>query len=90
MVGRQTDGKELADAGEGDILQVDVVDHYNNLTLKSVSMLKYFAKTAWKVRRHQLAMAEADFHTYVLLMHRVQHLKLCSRQTTMFMSMLPF
>ena len=25
-----------------DILQADMVDHYNNLTLKSVFMLKYF------------------------------------------------
>ena len=34
-----------------DILQAEMVDHYNNLTLKSVMMLKFFAD-------------ESNFHDY--------------------------
>ena len=33
----------------GDILQMDFVDHYNNLTLKTVGLLKYVTTTHWKV-----------------------------------------
>ena len=33
----------------GDILQLDFVDHYNNLTLKTVGLLKYVITTKWKV-----------------------------------------
>ncbi len=33
----------------GDILQVDVYDHYNNLTLKTVAILRYLITTRWKV-----------------------------------------
>ena len=33
----------------GDVLQADVVDHYNNLTLKVAALIKYFVKTTWKV-----------------------------------------
>lgn len=33
----------------GDILQADFVDHYNNLTLKSVYTLKYLVTNKWEV-----------------------------------------
>ena len=33
----------------GDMLQLDFVDHYNNLTLKTVGLLKYVITTQWKV-----------------------------------------
>ncbi len=32
-----------------DILQADFVDHYNNLTLKSIYTLKYLVMNDWKV-----------------------------------------
>ena len=33
----------------GDILGLGAVEHYNNLTLKTVALLKYFVRTKWKV-----------------------------------------
>ena len=33
----------------GDMLQLDFLDHYNNLTLKTVGLLKYVITTHWKV-----------------------------------------
>ncbi len=50
VIGKQGDGDQnVTDINQGDILQLDIVDHYNNLTLKSVGLLKYFATTEWKV-----------------------------------------
>ena len=38
----------------GDMLQLDFVDHYNNLTLKTVGLLKYVITTHWKVGINKL------------------------------------
>ena len=35
---------------KGDILMADFVDHYNNLTLKSIFTVKYFTTNVWQVR----------------------------------------
>ena len=56
VVGRPKDqGLQVSLAKEsemhGDMLQMDFVDHYNNLTLKTVGLLKYVITTHWKVTK---------------------------------------
>ena len=54
MVGNSKDEKEDTDIhlesnNHRDILQVDIVDHYHNLTLKSMLILQYFTTNNWQV-----------------------------------------
>jgi len=44
-----------------DILQEDFVDSYNNLTLKSVMTLKYYAN----LRKEKLLLLKTDDDSYV-------------------------